>query len=379
MANNIKRILSDQKEIIDAHNKRKNGNNIYNYVEQIWNPSENVWCYFDESNARKMKALIIGTEKTPYEYGYYFFNIEFPEMYPLKPPIVKTMTQDPSGKWRKNPNLYTDGKVCLSMINTWSGPGWVPTNTILTVLVAIQALVMHEKPLTNEPGYEHSSKVTLDAYNNYCYHENYRIGINYMLTNTVYGFELFKPIIEYLFIENYFKIKERLEEFKQKFEGQKISTGYGMCLTCNFNNSIVKSADLYENLKNKYIINISNNNQENTISQNINNNNVINDDILLTQLKKEITIPVIENNIIPSELLKLIKGNDTYYTVPIASSSNNHVQPITEDKVKRKAPNKPAKTYEVGFETTSENDSQNVIYVVSLRKDGVKYWKKKII
>jgi ubiquitin-protein ligase len=356
MANNIKRILSDQKEIIDAHNKRKKiENNIYNYVEQIWNPSENVWCCFDESNARKMKALIIGTEKTPYEYGYYFFNIEFPDMYPLKPPIVKTMTQDPSGKWRKNPNLYTCGKVCLSMINTWSGPGWVPTNTILTVIVAIQALVMHEKPLTNEPGYENSPKTTLDAYNNYCYHENYRVGINYMLTNTAHGFDMFKPIIEYLFVENYLKIKERLEEWKQKMEGQKISCAYSMNLTCNFSNSIVKSADLYEKLKKNYII-IDSTPALNVFAMNLTDN-------IVSQNIEEVSEPELSNII----------------TIPIASSSNNPVQTITDDKGKRKAPNKPAKTYDVGYETTSENDSLDIIYVVTLRKDGVKYWKKKII
>ena len=26
-----------------------------------------------------------------------------------------------------NPNLYVNEKICLSMINTWSGPGWLPS------------------------------------------------------------------------------------------------------------------------------------------------------------------------------------------------------------------------------------------------------------
>ena len=41
-------------------------------------------------------------------------------------------------KIRFNPNLYTNGKVCLSMLNTWKGPGWVPTNTVTNILVAIR-------------------------------------------------------------------------------------------------------------------------------------------------------------------------------------------------------------------------------------------------
>jgi ubiquitin-protein ligase len=374
MANNIKRILSDQKEIIDAHIKRKKGNdsNIYNYVDQLWNPSENVWICFDESNVRKMKALIIGTEKTPYEYGYYFFNIEFPDMYPLKPPIVKTMTQDPSGKWRKNPNLYVCGKVCLSMINTWSGPGWVPTNTILTVLVAIQALVMHENPLTNEPGYEKSSKQTLDAYNNYCYHENYRVGINHILTKIVYGFEIFKPVIEYLFVENYSKIKERIEEWKKNMEGKAISTAYGMNLICNFTASLNKSAELFEKLKDSYII---------CQKQSIENENDKDTNVL--EKKNTEVLNLYNNNInFNDPIVKLLTGEDTITyenNSNINNSNNNVASSSSEDKGKRKAPKKPAKCYEVGHEMVSENDSQDVIYVVSLRKDGVKYWKKKII
>ena len=57
-------------------------------------------------------------------------------------------------KIRFNPNLYTSGKVCLSMLNTWKGPGWVPTNTVSNILVAIQALVFNQEPLRNEPGFE---------------------------------------------------------------------------------------------------------------------------------------------------------------------------------------------------------------------------------
>lgn len=62
-----------------------------------------------------------------------------------------------SGGLRLNPNLYACGKVCLSLLNTWSGHGcekWSPSNsTMLQVLVSIQALVLNAKPYFNEPGY----------------------------------------------------------------------------------------------------------------------------------------------------------------------------------------------------------------------------------
>ncbi|GMP54568.1 hypothetical protein CsSME_00019700 [Camellia sinensis var. sinensis] len=62
-----------------------------------------------------------------------------------------------SGGLRLNPNLYDCGKVCLSLLNTWSGNKnemWMPkTSTMLQVLVSIQALILNAKPFFNEPGY----------------------------------------------------------------------------------------------------------------------------------------------------------------------------------------------------------------------------------
>lgn len=65
-----------------------------------------------------------------------------------------------SGGLRLNPNLYDCGKVCLSLLNTWTGKGnerWMPnSSTMLQVLVSIQALILNSKPFFNEPGYEAS-------------------------------------------------------------------------------------------------------------------------------------------------------------------------------------------------------------------------------
>lgn len=63
-----------------------------------------------------------------------------------------------SGGLRVNPNLYESGKVCLSLLNTWTGSGsevWNPvSSTILQVLLSLQALVLNEKPYYNEAGYD---------------------------------------------------------------------------------------------------------------------------------------------------------------------------------------------------------------------------------
>lgn len=78
------------------------------------------------------------------------------------------------GTYRLNPNLYVrpcaacrigsaadatpplqaEGKVCLSLLGTWSGPGWVVgTSTLLQVLISIQAMILNDEPYLNEPGW----------------------------------------------------------------------------------------------------------------------------------------------------------------------------------------------------------------------------------
>jgi ubiquitin-protein ligase len=104
-----------------------------------------------DDNLQKAYALIVGPRDTPYFGGAFFFEFQFTDRYPFEPPVVKTLTQD--GKTRFNPNLYVNGKVCLSMLNTWQGDQWSPSLSIEAILNSIQAMVLHAHPLVNEPGY----------------------------------------------------------------------------------------------------------------------------------------------------------------------------------------------------------------------------------
>ena len=53
---------------------------------------------------------------------------------------------------------HKDGKVCLSLLGTWSGAKgemWEPAHsTMLQVIVSIQSLILVPQPYFNEPGYE---------------------------------------------------------------------------------------------------------------------------------------------------------------------------------------------------------------------------------
>lgn len=123
--------------------------------------SSSIFIRSDTNNMSVMQAMITGPKDTPYSNGCYFFDIFIPNNYPYVAPVVyyKTPVKTAHGEDpRFNPNLYNNGKVCLSLLGTWSGDkseSWNPQNsTILQILISIQSLILVEDPYYNEPSYE---------------------------------------------------------------------------------------------------------------------------------------------------------------------------------------------------------------------------------
>lgn len=121
--------------------------------------SSSVFLRTDTDRLDIMKVLIVGPEDTPYANGLFEFDVYFPVDYPTSPLQIKLQTTG-EGRVRFNPNLYQDGKVCLSILNTWHGrpeEKWnSQTSSLLQVLVSIQSLILVSEPYFNEPGYERS-------------------------------------------------------------------------------------------------------------------------------------------------------------------------------------------------------------------------------
>jgi len=82
------------------------------------------------------QVLITGPAGTPYSNGCFEFDVYFPSDYPNAPMMINLETTGRQ-RIRFNPNLYTDGKVCLSILNTWHGrpeEKWNPqTSSLLPV------------------------------------------------------------------------------------------------------------------------------------------------------------------------------------------------------------------------------------------------------
>ena len=140
------------------------------------NKPDGIYLHINKKNFYKNYALIIGPKNTPYFGGFFLFEIIFPKDYPKKPPSVKFLTIN--NQVRFNPNLYENGKVCLSILGTWSGPKWRPVMNLKLVLLSIQSL-LGEFPIQNEPGFENTkpdNRLSMN-YNSYIIYNTYKIAI----------------------------------------------------------------------------------------------------------------------------------------------------------------------------------------------------------
>lgn len=157
----------------------------------------NIIVIHDPENIQISRACIIGPKGTPYKNGFYFFEFLFPDNYPYEPLKVKFYTNN--GITRMHPNFYTCGKVCVSIIGTWTGPGWTSCQTLSSVLLTFLSLFI-KNPLHQEPGYDKDYTSRNKNYNYIIHHENFKIGMINMINHIPMGFEDFLPIItEYLY------------------------------------------------------------------------------------------------------------------------------------------------------------------------------------
>ena len=122
---------------------------------------EGIYYVHNDDDMLKGYAMIIGPKDTLYTNGMYLFEFHFPNNYPYRPPKVVMKTNN--GIYRMHPNLYRNGKVCLSILNTWKGESWTSCQTIRSILMTI-VTIFDKMPLLHEPGIE-DGHVDIPKYN----------------------------------------------------------------------------------------------------------------------------------------------------------------------------------------------------------------------
>lgn len=110
------------------------------YLSHLTN-SNNFCGFYLRFYGNRMDLLtfmIQGPNKTPYEDSLFVFDAQLSKDYPNSPPNVHYVSFIPE---QINPNLYNDGTICISLLETFSGEGcevWSPNSTLLQLIVSIQ-------------------------------------------------------------------------------------------------------------------------------------------------------------------------------------------------------------------------------------------------
>ena len=211
-----------------------------------------MFIRYDQDAPMFMRALLSGGPNTPYADGLFLFDILCDNKYPVQNCLVKHVTKNATTLKLKHspggfsPNLHgSTGKVCLSLLGTWSGVGWSPNKSnIYQVLSTLMRDIFGvENPYYNEPNYgfwegtapKTNHKDPVDYCNAYIREATLRLAILAPLTTPIKGFE---RVIKLHFLAKREAIEKRMTKWlkdardklnfleKNKSEAQKkYSTG----------------------------------------------------------------------------------------------------------------------------------------------------------
>lgn len=196
-------LLSETRENINS--KFNSDNTTKQIIKEILShhkslpmePSSSIFYRYNPNNLKFHEFVIVGPEGTPYDAGCFHFRMYCTSDYPNKSPRVRFYTTG-NGNVKFNPNLYEDGRICLSILGTWhaqAGESWIPgVSTMLQIMVSIQSLVMNSEPYYNEPGNEtlkgtNSGEINSRSYNYIVRLETMRWAMIDMIKNPPKGFE----------------------------------------------------------------------------------------------------------------------------------------------------------------------------------------------
>ena len=213
--------------------------------------SHGIYYFHDDTHMLTGYALIIGPEGTPYFGGNYFFKFTFPVNYPYSPPQVTYCTNE--SEIRFHPNLYINGKVCLSILNTWHGDQWSSCLTLSSVLLAICTLFT-TNPLLHEPGIQATDSALIVPYTAIVEYGNLDVAvcdILYKTSGIVKPFmEQFEPIMHALFCKNSHALIELAQRKSKEIPIAAVvrSPMYELAILVNYSRLVTKLVDLQNTL-----------------------------------------------------------------------------------------------------------------------------------
>ncbi|KAF1804250.1 ubiquitin-conjugating enzyme/RWD-like protein [Mucor lusitanicus] len=128
-------------------------------------PVEGFSAGLVDDNIYEWEILVMGSQDTLYEGGFFKAKLSFPRSYPIDPPTMTFLTE------MYHPNVYPDGTVCISILHP---PGddkygyeqaserWSPVHTVETILLSV--ISMLSSPNDESPANIEAAKQYRDDY-----------------------------------------------------------------------------------------------------------------------------------------------------------------------------------------------------------------------
>lgn len=164
--------------------------------------SRGIYFHFEDSDIFHPAFLIIPKHKqdldvpdliSPYTNGFFLFKLTIPDDFPLSPPKIEFHPQQ--NMCRLHPNYYEQGKVCLSVINTWSRDDWAPTTSLMAISNILEER-FNERSICFEPGCEQSSISRIKTFNDIVRYGVYNKAILPIIQSQNKNYDPFNTIIQ---------------------------------------------------------------------------------------------------------------------------------------------------------------------------------------
>lgn len=243
--NNKMEGIASRRLVKDYELLRKNAEELNN---------RGIYFSINPDNLFQCFVLIVPKEKkegpliSPYTSGFFMFAFTFANDFPLTPPSIAFHPQQ--NYCRLHPNYYTMGKVCLSVINTWSRDDWSPSTSVYNLINILEER-FNENALCFEPAFSEASDEEKMLYNKTVEYAKYKVCIMDILKSPLFMTHFSDQIKSELKANKEYLLK-RLDELIRQY-GDSPPSQQQVCylhhIHCKYGDTKSKMMKFYQDLE----------------------------------------------------------------------------------------------------------------------------------